>query len=450
MKISPITMVKGVAWTVGIFGLSQSLRVVSSMVLTRLLAPELFGILVIVYTLQNGIDLLSDLGFGQSLILNKNAENPEFYNTVWSLRLVRGFLLLPCCIAAALPFADLYHAPVLAWILPIVGVNFVLGGIASLGVVFLQRRLQTAKLNIFQLIIEAITAVSQIVYAYLSPTVWALVLGGLVSSLASAIGSYLLVPTLRHKFYISKEYAKNIFSLGKWLFVSSAIFFLSYSFDNLYFGKVIPIELLGVYGIARTITEALSALVGRINSTVIFPFIATHSELPRADLRRQLKSVRARFLLVAALGFSVLVATADLLIRILYDPRYQDAGWMLSVMLIGKWVSMLSYINEATLIGFGRPLYGAYSFGLKFGVLLIGLPLAFMKYGIVGAIIFLVVSEIFRYVPLLVGQTQERFSFVGQDVALTSLMLGLTLVWEWLRYALGLGFSFGGLLLGPH
>ena len=125
---------------------------------------------------------------------------------------------------------------------------------------------------------------------------------------------------------------------------------------------------------------------------------------------------------------------------------------MLSVMLIGKWVSMLSYINEATLLGFGRPLYGAYSFGLKFAVLLIGLPLAFMKYGIVGAIVFAVVSEIFRYVPLLIGQTRERFSFLGQDVALTLLMFGLALVWEWLRYALGWGSSFEGLLFArvPH
>jgi O-antigen/teichoic acid export membrane protein len=452
MKISPVTMVKGVAWTVGIFGLSQSLRVVSSMVLTRLLAPELFGILVIVYTLQNGIDLLSDFGFGQSLILNKNAERPKFYNTVWSLRLVRGLLLLPCCIAVAFPFANLYHAAVLAWILPIVGLNFVLGGLASLGIPFLQKRLQTAKLNIFQLIIEAITAATQIIYAYFSPTVWALVLGGLVSSAASAIGSYRLVPELRHKFYISWEYTKDIFSLGKWLFVSSTIFFLSYSFDNLYFGKVIPIELLGVYGIARTITEAVSGLVGRINSMVIFPFIASHSELPRADLRQQLKAVRARFLIVAALGFSLLVANADLLIRVLYDRRYQEAGWMLSVMLIGKWISTLSYINEATLIGFARTRYGAYSFGLKFVVLLIGLPLAFMEYGIVGAIIFVVISEIFRYVPLLIGQTQERFSFLGQDVVLTSLMLALIMLGEWLRYALGLGTSFDGLLFArvPH
>ena len=43
MKISLLTMVKGVAWTVGIFGLGQLLRIVSSIILTRLLSPDLIN-----------------------------------------------------------------------------------------------------------------------------------------------------------------------------------------------------------------------------------------------------------------------------------------------------------------------------------------------------------------------------------------------------------------------
>ena len=67
MKISLVTMVKNVFWTTGLFGLGQLLRIVSSIMLTRLMAPELFGILVIVYAVQNGVDMLSDLGFAQNL-----------------------------------------------------------------------------------------------------------------------------------------------------------------------------------------------------------------------------------------------------------------------------------------------------------------------------------------------------------------------------------------------
>jgi hypothetical protein len=106
----------------------------------------------------------------------------------------------------------------------------------------------------------------------------------------------------------------------------------------------------------------------------------------------------------------------------------------------------LSYINEATLIGFSKPSYGAYSFGLKFVALLFGLPLAFASYGIVGAIIFVSVSEILRYIPLLVGQTRERFAFVGQDFAMTLLLFALVGLWVWLRSVFGFGLSFSNLL----
>jgi len=445
MKISHTTIVKGIAWTVGAFALTQSVRVVSSIIMTRLLTPELFGIMVIVYSVRTGIDLLSDVGFGQSVVTNKNADQPEFYNTAWSIRLVRGILLWLGCCAAAVPLAHLYQIPILAWILPIAALYFALGGLTSLGGVFLQKRLQLAKLNIFDLIVESISTVSQIIFAYFSPTIWALVFGGLISAVARIIGTHFLVPDVRHKFYISKEYAVQIFSFGKWILVSSTIFFFSANFDYLYLGKVIPLELLGVYGVARNLSEALNALATRVNFTVIFPFIAKHSEMPRADLREQLASTRAKFLLIAAFGFSLLVALADLLIGILYDYRYQDAGWMLPILVIGAWFSMMCVINESTLLGFGKPFYGASSNALKFTVLLIGLPVVFINYGIIGAIIVVLASNILRYFPLLIGQFRERFSFGMQDLAMTLLMFALVGFWEWLRWIFGLGTSFDNL-----
>ena len=210
MTISPIGMIKGVVWTAGLFSLGQLLRVLSSVILTRLLRPELFGILVIVYAVQNGVDLVSDLGLAQSLIINSNADSPRFYNTIWSLRLFRGLLLSLCFIGAAIPLGRAYNTPALTWILPVVGLNFVLGGLASLGPIFLQRRLQTTKYNIFQFSTEGVATVGQVIYAWFSPTVWALVFGGLASSLANTIASYFLVPELRHKFQISNEYVRQI------------------------------------------------------------------------------------------------------------------------------------------------------------------------------------------------------------------------------------------------
>src|SRR5688572_3268061 len=58
----------GAAWTLGGYGLAQVIRFATSMVVTRLLAPELFAIMLIVNTVRTGAELLSDVGIGQSVI----------------------------------------------------------------------------------------------------------------------------------------------------------------------------------------------------------------------------------------------------------------------------------------------------------------------------------------------------------------------------------------------
>ena len=70
------SLYKGMSWTVVTYGLAQFVRLVAVIILTRLLTPELFGIMAIVNSVRTGIDLISDVGFGQSLVQNKNAERP--------------------------------------------------------------------------------------------------------------------------------------------------------------------------------------------------------------------------------------------------------------------------------------------------------------------------------------------------------------------------------------
>ena len=78
-----------------------------------------------------------------------------------------------------------------------------------------------------------------------------------------------------------------------------------------------------------------------------------------------------------ALGCSLFVATADLAIRLLYDQRYHAASWMLPILVIWAWFSMLSAINELTLLGLGAPSYSAIANGVRFAFLAFGLPLGF-------------------------------------------------------------------------
>jgi O-antigen/teichoic acid export membrane protein len=269
-----------------------------------------------------------------------------------------------------------------------------------------------------------------------------LVFGGVAGSVLSMVASYFLIPDLKHKFYIDKQYAGEILTFGKWIFASSIVYFFSNNYDRLYFAKVVPLELLGIYGIARTIAELMGTVALRVGNVVIFPFIASHANIPRETLHRELITTRWKSLLLIALGCSFFIATADLLIKLLYDQRYYAASWMLPILVIGGWFSVLAAINESTLLGLGMPSYGALANSVRFIFLVLGLPLGLEVKGLAGAIITLSLIEVCRYVAIFAGQKRERFSFGRQDLSITVIMFMMTGLWESFRWALGFGTSF--------
>jgi O-antigen/teichoic acid export membrane protein len=442
MTISTRSLLNGTVWTIGGYGISTILRIATNIILARLLAPDIFGTMLIVYTLRMGIEMISDVGIGQNIIYNKDANDPEFYNTAWSMQLIRSLVLWLVFIAAAIPLAHFYQSPILALVVPITAFGIVFTGLTSVSKSLLLKRLLIAKLNLYDTLMALIGSAATIVSAYVSPTVWALVFGGLFGSAASMIGSYFLLSDVKQKFHLSKRYSKQILHFGKWIFISSVVFFLSMYVDRLYLGKVVPLELLGIYGIARSISDLSGNLVLRLGNIVLFPFIASHSQTPRDDLRTQLASIRLKFLLLAAFGFAVFVTSADLAIKILYDERYQEASWMLPLLILGSWFSVLAYVNESTLLGLGKPSYGAVSNGTKLAFLLIGLPIMVRSFGLLGGVAVVALADLCRYVPILIGQRRERFSFGMQDFLLTSAVFLTIALLQWLRWVAGFGTSF--------
>lgn len=441
MNISMPSLTRGVIWTIAGYGVSQLSRLGAIVIIARLLAPELFGIMAIINSVRTGLDLVSNVGLGHNVVQNKNADDPKFWDTAWSLQIVRGAMLFVVCLAASLPLAHFYDASILMIAVPVSALYFLLSSLNSISIFVVQRRLQLAKLNLFETSIELISAVAHVVLAYISPTLWALVLGGLIGTIARTIGSYFLLPGLRHRFSISTEYASQIFGFGKWIFLSSIVYFFSMNFDRLYLGKVAPLTMLGIYGLARSLADPLGAIVLRLGNYVVFPAIAASASQPRHRLRARISSGRLKLLLLAAVGLACVASVGDWIVDIFFDDRYQAAGWMLPLLIVGVWFSTLSIISESILMGFGKPIYGAMANTMKCGYIVIGLGLGYLHYGILGAVVVIATSDLCRYIPLLVGQVKERCSFVKQDLVTTLILFGLIAFLGGVRLTLGLGTS---------
>jgi O-antigen/teichoic acid export membrane protein len=433
-------LLRGVSWTILAYVLIQGFRFVTNIILTRLLAPELFGVVNIVYAVRNGIELLSDVGIGQNMVYHPDSHRPEFYNTAWTLQLIRGTLLWVASMVIALPIAKFYGEPLLAIMLPVASLPFLLQGAGSVGGYLAQKRMQFVRTNVFDIGLEFIGAAANVLTALYQPTAWALVIGNLVASLARMVASFFIVPDLGLKLFFSKKEAKAIIGFSKWVFVSSFAFFVAMSFDSLYLGKVSSLALLGVYGVARTLSQQVVNLVTRLSATFVFPIIASSAERSRAQLRRDVARARAAFLLAAAVVLAMLVVSGDLLVTLLYDARYHAAGSMLPVLVAGAWFAILSTVNESMLLGLGRPVYGAFANIGKLVWMVVGIPLAFAHYGPMGVVGIVGLSDLPRYAAVLVGQFREEFSFAAQDILITIIGVGFLLIFDGLRWYAGFGW----------
>lgn len=442
MSLRTGKLVSGTVWTLGGYGLGQAIRLGTNVVLARLLAPELFGTMLIVNTLMTGIQLFSDVGIGQNIIHSPRALEPSFYNTAWSLQILRSIGIWLIILLAAVPAAHFYGVPILSAILPVSGFSMVLLGLASVSPAILQKKMLFGRMTVFNLATALISSALFITFACLTPTVWALVWSGVVGTAVTTLLTYFLVPGLKQRFHIDRPSLSEITNFGKWVYFNSMVYFLSINFDRLYIAKVVPLQILGIYGIARSLSDLFGNTANHLGNSVIFPFISSHADRPRETLRRELVTIRAKFLGLAALGCSLFIATADLGIKLLYDQRYHEATWMLPLLTLGSWFSMLATTNESTLLGLGVPSYTAIANSVRFILLVIGLPLSLKFSGLHGGIVTLVLIEACRYAPAFIGQRRQRFSFGAQDLAITLAMFAMIGLWELLRWACGLGTSF--------
>ena len=101
-----------------------------------------------------------------------------------------------------------------------------------------------------------------------------------------AIATYFLLPDVKQRFHLSRPFVREILHFGKWITLSSIVSFMAVNFDRLYLAKIVPLALLGVYGIARSISELFSVAIGYLGNTVLFPFIASQSQMTRSRLAK--------------------------------------------------------------------------------------------------------------------------------------------------------------------
>ncbi len=407
----------------------QFLRLFSNIVLAWLLAPALLGTMLLINTLRTGGELLTDVGVGQSIVNNRRGNEPAFYNTAWTIQIVRGLILFVLAMLLTVPIARGYDNPELLILLPAVAPVFILTGLTSPSRFLLQKRLEVRKLALFDLGSAVFGALVQIALAYYMPTIWALIWGLLIGTAVPAAASFFLIDWRSHRLRWEGEAVRAILHFGKWIFLSSLIYFLAMNFDRLYFASAVSLTLLGIYGIARTFADTVTQFFQRVGSLLIFPKVSATAQRGY-DLQRAIRPVRLATLLLAAVGLAFGIAIADIFVYFVYDPRYHAAGLILAILLFGSWFGILAAIADAMMMGVGKPAGVAFSNAGKLAVIVVALTWVLPRYGMNAALFAFVFADAARYAMLAWQKRSVGLSFLRQDAALTILFVLLIILFR--------------------
>ncbi|MEG4272587.1 MULTISPECIES: oligosaccharide flippase family protein [unclassified Microcoleus] len=430
--------IKGAAWTIASYGISQIIRFGSNLILTRLLLPELFGLVGLTYVFIIGINLFSDIGLGPSIIQNKRGEDPQFLNTAWTLQVIRSFFVWICLIIITQPVASFYGDTRLEWLIPVIGINSLIGGFKSTATSSLERKMEVKKVVIFELGQQIFSTTVMIVWAWFDRSVWAIVAGGLSGALIELVWSHFLIPGKSNRFAWDKEAVKEIFSYGKWIFLSTALYFLCSQADRLILGKIFTLTTLGIYGIAFTLGDMPRQVIIAISGRVIFPSISMLAELPREELRAKILKNRKLILIPLAVGLAIFVSFGDQLILTLYRKEYEAASWMMPILALGIWHTTLYNMMGSCLLAVGKSQYQAMGNLLTFVNLCISIPLGYHLQGNLGAVIAVALGDLPTYAVTNYGLWKEGLTCFWQDIQLTALFLGVLVTLISCRVALGL------------
>ena len=322
-------------WTMLGYGGAQALRFVSNVILTRLLFPEAFGLMMLVNTVIMGLEMFSDVGTRASLIQSRRGNDDGFLRTAFTVKAVRGVSLWLIASALSYPASLFFQKPELATILPVASLNAIVMGFGSTKVLLASRNMQLRQLTALNLSTQFIAIVVMISWAYFHPSVWALVAGTLTGSLSNVIAGHLLFPGRSDRFGWDKSAAQEMFRFGRWIFFSTALAYLAGQGDALLMGRMVTVTQLGVFAIASNLAKLVGEALNHLGNSVLFPaYSKVVRETPERLPAVLLKS-RVTLMSAGAVGYLPFIIFGTFIVDIIYDQRYAEAGWMLQTLACG-------------------------------------------------------------------------------------------------------------------
>jgi len=343
--------------------IAKFLGFASKMILTRLLAPEAMGLMVLILSMTQLFSVLTEVGIKQSVIQNKKGAQAEYLNMAWWFQSLRGiglyavaFIVAPwiCGFYFDKPeLLTLHSKAELVLMVRTMFLVFLFGGFVSPRIHVLEKEFQFGKSVLIKQGSGILGIILTIILAFTMRNVWAIVIGHVSSILIACMSSHIFCP-FRPRLSYDRESFQNLYRFARGMLGLPVLTYIAFNIDVLVAGKMISADLVGMYGMALVLARSPQDLFSRIISPILLPAFAEKQDNKEALCKAILRITKITMLFAVPLVTLVIIYSKNIL-SLVYGEQYSVVAVSFSLLCIYVILIIQGTIFANLFLGLGHP-----------------------------------------------------------------------------------------------
>lgn len=311
---------RGAAHTLGATGFNFAVTTIATVLVTRQLTADDFGLYGMVIVLTGFAGLFIDLGLTRAVVQKPVITQEQVSTLFWINLVVATTMAVMVAVATPLVIA-FYDEPRLKWINIAMASLFIVSALARQHAALLERRMEFAKINLARALAALVGSMSSVLVAYMGGGYWALVALPMGSTITQTIVLWSVCPwapglARRH------TGVRKMLAFGGHITGFQILSYFSSNADNAMLGFAWGTGPLGLYTRAYSLMMLPATKLNAPLNGVIVPALSRMVDHPhryRSAFRRTVGLTAA----VATPAIAVVITVSPQLIPLLFGDEWR-------------------------------------------------------------------------------------------------------------------------------
>ena len=374
--------------------IAKGLAFGSKVILARLLVPQELGLMVMILSLTQFFEVLTEIGIKQSVIQHKNGAEPQYLNMAWWFQGLRAIGLYVVAFTLAPLLCEFYFRSrpevlirysmeELITLVRVAFLSILFNGFVSPRAHVLEKKFRFGRAVVITQGGFVLGAIVTIILAFAIRNVWAIVIGFAATGFTRCLMSYVLCPFIP-RFAYHRESFQGLYRFARGMLGLPVLTYIAFNIDVLVAGKLVSTSLVGLYGMALTLAFAPWDLFSRIISPVLFPAFVEKQDDKEGLSKAVLKITRVTGLFLIAPAVLAIICSKAIL-TFVFGAEYSAVGVPFGLLCVYVVLLIQSTVFATVLLGIGQPGKHRAFVGVRALILVVFIYPAIKLFGLTGA-----------------------------------------------------------------